>query len=326
MCHWINILYLVYILIIANCHCSMSVCFHCRASRAFAHICIESFQGPCPGPLNKTIYTITCAFVSIHQCWPSAQAIPTLGVVIPWKKTGTQYGAYGWWLPSQRLINIRQQHVSWPVADLKVVWKLSPFHKTTAVNVWLFSSGRQADLGRAWCHHTAQIHWQANFGSMLHHHTVQYRWDHVVECSAHIPMGDIRSGIEDQDQFLQKSNNSDNEGTTTFLPKTSGHPQSGGATDHAGSRDVLALHSGQLLCQGHMTLTGCWEHQTLCKVQKSLNFLKSAWGTLVLMCHVSKSLDPVRSDHFSFFTISLHHSPTPDWSPGIIILSRFMYK
>ena len=59
MCHLINILYLVYILIIANCHCLMSVYFYCRALRALVHICIESFQGPCPGPLNKTIYTIT---------------------------------------------------------------------------------------------------------------------------------------------------------------------------------------------------------------------------------------------------------------------------
>ena len=99
MCHWINILYLVYILIIANCHCSMPVCFHCRASRAFVHMCIESFQGPCPGPLNKTIYTITCAFVSIHRCGPSAQAIPMLGVVILWQLVyiGPTLGTASFW-------------------------------------------------------------------------------------------------------------------------------------------------------------------------------------------------------------------------------------
>ena len=85
MFHWINILYLVYILIIPNCHYLMSVYFHCRALRAFVHICIKSFQGPWPGPLNKTIYTIICAFVSIHLHGPRAWAIAMLGVVIPWQ-------------------------------------------------------------------------------------------------------------------------------------------------------------------------------------------------------------------------------------------------
>ena len=81
MCHLINILYLVYILIIAHCHFPMSVYFYCRALRALVHICIESFQGPCPGPLNKTVYTIICAFVSIHHHRPSDRAAPALGVV-----------------------------------------------------------------------------------------------------------------------------------------------------------------------------------------------------------------------------------------------------
>ena len=63
-------------------------------------------------------------------------------------------------------------------------------------------------------------------------------------------MGDTRSGIEDQDWFLQKSDNPDNEGTITFLPKKSGHLQNGGVTDHAGSREVLTLCSGQFVVPG----------------------------------------------------------------------------
>ena len=78
-------MYPVYILIIAFCHCSMSVFIHCRALRAFTHVCIstESFQGSYPDPLNKSIYTIIhCAFISVHHCRPSAWATPMLGVVI----------------------------------------------------------------------------------------------------------------------------------------------------------------------------------------------------------------------------------------------------
>ena len=101
----------------------MSVYFHCRALRAFVHICIptESFQGPYPGPLSKHISTIICALISIHCHRPSAQATPMLGVVIPQQKSGTQCGAYGWWLPSQKHINIKQQHVSQLAADLKAI-------------------------------------------------------------------------------------------------------------------------------------------------------------------------------------------------------------
>ena len=36
---------------------------------------------------------------------------------------------------------------------------------------------------------------------------------------------DARSGNEDQNQFLKKSDNPDNEGMITFLPKKSGHLQ-----------------------------------------------------------------------------------------------------
>ena len=158
--NWINTLYPVYILIIAYCHCSMSVYFHCRALRAFAHVCIptESFQGSYPDPLNKHIYTIICAFVSIHHCRPSAWATPMLGVVINlWQKSGTQCGAYGWWLVSQKCINIKQQqHVGQPAANPKAIQKSSPFGKTTAVNVQLFSNGQQANFGSVQHHHTAQ--------------------------------------------------------------------------------------------------------------------------------------------------------------------------
>ena len=72
----------------------------------------------------------------------------------------------------------------------------------------------------------------------------------MLKGSTHITLGDARSGIEDQDWFLQKSDNPDNEGTITFLPKKSGHLQNRGATDHAGSREVLTLHSGQFVVPG----------------------------------------------------------------------------
>ena len=72
-----------------------------------------------------------------------------LGLVNPQQKTGTQCGAYSWWLPSQKYINIKQQHVGWPAANLKAIQKSSPFDKTTVVNIQLFSSGQQANFGTA---------------------------------------------------------------------------------------------------------------------------------------------------------------------------------
>ena len=163
----------------------MSVFIHCRALRAFTHVCIstESFQGSYPDPLNKSIYTIIhSAFISVHCCRPSAWATPMLRVVINlWQKSGTQCGAYSWWLALQKHINIRQQHVGQPMTDPKVVQKLSSFDEKTAVNVQLSSSSQQADFGSAW-----------------HHHKVQYRWNHMLEDSAHTTSGDARSGKEDQ--------------------------------------------------------------------------------------------------------------------------------
>ena len=89
MYNWINILYPVYILIIAYCHCSMSVYFHCRALRAFTHVCIstESFRGSYPDPMNKYTSTIIhTAFISVHCHRLSAWATPMIGVVINPKK------------------------------------------------------------------------------------------------------------------------------------------------------------------------------------------------------------------------------------------------
>ena len=72
----------------------------------------------------------------------------------------------------------------------------------------------------------------------------------MLKGSAHITLGDARGGIEDQDQFLQKLDDPDNEGMNTFLPKKSGHLQNGGATDQASSREALTLHSGQFVVPG----------------------------------------------------------------------------
>ena len=133
----------------------MSVSVHCcRALRAIPH---ESFWGPYPGPLNKYLYTINCAFISVHCHRPSTRvATPTQGVAINlWQKSGAQCGAYGWWSEIQKQINIKQQHVSQLVADLKVIQKSSPFDKKTPVTVWLFHSSQQADSGSVQHHHKA---------------------------------------------------------------------------------------------------------------------------------------------------------------------------
>ena len=53
---------------------------------------------------------------------PSAQmATPMQGVVLNLQqKTGTQCGAYGWWLEVLKHNNDKQ-HVGWPVASLIVI-------------------------------------------------------------------------------------------------------------------------------------------------------------------------------------------------------------
>ena len=63
-------------------------------------------------------------------------------------------------------------------------------------------------------------------------------------------MGDVRGGTEDQGQFLQKLDNSDNEGTHRFLPKKSGHLQYRGATGQDDGRKTLTLHSGHFVVPG----------------------------------------------------------------------------
>ena len=117
-----------------------------------------------------------------------------------WQKSGTQCGAYGWWSVFQKHISIKQQHVGWPVANLKVIQKLSPFDKKTPVTVWLFHSGQQADSGSAWYHHKAQ-----------------YSCDHMLEGSAHLTLGDTRCGIKDQDHGSSRSQ-------TTLTEKEQIHP------------------------------------------------------------------------------------------------------
>ena len=116
---------------------------------------------------------------------------------------------------------------------------------------------------------------------------MQYRCDHILEGSAHTTSGDTRCGNEDQDQFLEKSDNPDREGMNSFLPKKSGHLQTGGVTNHDGSREVLTLHSGQFAVhQGHMTLTGVLGAPNFVQSARSTELFKSAWGTLGLKCHV----------------------------------------
>ena len=88
--------------------------------------------------------------------------------------------------------------------------------------------------------------WQC---AMPSHSTIQMELCAQGLCPYNIS-GMLGSGIKDQDQFLQKSDNRDDEGTNTFLPKKSGHLQNGGVTDHAGSREVLTLCSGQFVVPG----------------------------------------------------------------------------
>ena len=103
---------------------------------------------------------------------------------------------HGWWLVLQKCINIRQQHVGWPMANPKNVQKLSSFDEKRAVNVQLFSSGQL---------------WQCAIPSQM-----QYSWNHLLEGSAHTTSGDARSGNEDQNWFLKKSDNPDSEGMIGF--------------------------------------------------------------------------------------------------------------
>ena len=269
----------------------MSVSVHCcRALRAIPH---ESFRGPYPGPLNNYFNTIICAFVSVHRCRPSAWvATPTQGVALNlWQKSGTQCGAYGWWLEVLKHNNDKQ-HVGQPVANIKVIWKSSPFCKTTPVNVWLYSSS-----------------WQADFDSVLCHHTAHQSWDHVLEGSAQLPLGDTRSGIKDQEQFLQRLDNLDNEGTRRYLPKKSGHMQNKGETNQDDGRETLTLCSERFVVPGAQNIIRVLRAPNFVWSARSTGLCKSAWGTMVLKCHLSSvGSHKVRSFHFFHSSVPLPHS------------------
>ena len=64
-------------------------------------------------------------------------------------------------------------------------------------------------------------------------------------CSRLCPynIGDTKGGIEDQEQFCQRLDNSGNEGTQRFLPKKSSHLQNEGETDQDEGRETLTLCS-----------------------------------------------------------------------------------
>ena len=137
---------------------------------------------------------------------------------------------------------------SWP----QIIWKSSPFCKRTPLNVRLYSSSQQAnlDLDSVLHHHTAQIHWQYHSNSAQHHHIVQQQWDHMLEGSAQLPLGDTRGGIKDQEWFLQRLDNSNNEWTQRFLPKKSGHWQNEGEADQDDGREPVTLCSEQFVVPG----------------------------------------------------------------------------
>ena len=82
----------------------------------------------------------------------------------------------------------------------------------------------------------------ANRLTLAVHDTITKCSTVVTTCSRalpHLTLGDTRCGSKDQDQFLQKSDNPDREGTHTSLPKKSGHLQTRGVTDHEGHRKVV---------------------------------------------------------------------------------------
>ena len=134
----------------------------------------------------------------------------------------------------------------------------------------------------------------------------------MLKGSAHTTLGDARCGNEDQDQFLKKSDDPDSGGTSSFLPKKSGHLQTGGVTNHAGSKEVLTLCSGQFVVSGAHDIDCMLGALNFVQSPRSTELFKSAWGTLVLKCHVSRSLDPARSDcsyFFHFFALLPHSRP-----------------
>ena len=108
----------------------------------------------------------------------------------------------------------------------------------------------------------------------------------MLKGSAHLTLGDARCGSKDQDQFLQKSDNPDREGMYTSLPKKSGHLQTKGVTDHKGHKEVLSLHSGQVVVPGAHDIDWVLGAPNFVQSAKSTELFKSAWGTQGLKCHV----------------------------------------
>ena len=137
----------------------------------------------------------------------------------------------------------------------------------------------------------------------------------MLEGSAQLPWGETRCGIKDQEQLLQRLDDSDNEGTQRFLPKKSGHLQNESETNQDDGRETLTLHSEQFVVPGV---------QNIIRVLRAPNFVKSAWGTMVLKCHLS-SVGSHKVRLFCF-SILLHCSPTPNHSWGIIISFSFNFS
>ena len=91
---------------------------------------------------------------------------------------------WGLWLADRNtaMRHHPQEHVSWLVANTKVIQKQSSFGKKNTINILYHSSGQQADSSSAHWHHTAQL--------------VIHNGDHVPEGSAQITSGDTRLGME----------------------------------------------------------------------------------------------------------------------------------
>ena len=131
----------------------------------------------------------------------------------------------------------------------------------------------------------------------------------MLEDSAHLTLGDARCGSKEQDQFLQKSDNPDREGTHASLPKKSGHLQTGGATNHKGNREVLTLCSGQFVVPGAHDFDWVLGAPNCVQSVRSIELFKSARGTLRLKCHVIWCwISPGQIISFSPFFATLPHS------------------
>ena len=235
----------------------------CRAFRAK----VENFHGPHLGPVNKyfIINNLTCAFVSVHCCRPSAQeAIPLQGVAQSLcHKTGTHCGAYGWWQKH----NISKQQVGWPMADHKVIQKVISFCKVTAATVQLPQSSQQANSSSVPHHHKAHRRQSSN---ALHHHKVHRRQYHVLKGSAQLTSGDVSGDTEAQDWFSPKSVNPERE-RNPFIPVPEVQtPKDRGCNGDRGTENDITLHSELFVVPGA---------QNFVRMLQASNFTHSAWCT-----------------------------------------------